>query len=984
MHEANCIINNCSYKLRVPICYAINQNGFLHINMIGKEDVVQSILTRYKQGDVLRVKIGSLRTNRISISFFDYYIDKTNDDGYVNVIFELRHFPCSLKVFDSDISVLEKFRKILSNALAMEDAGLENIKTSLFNYIYKETSIPIIEEWTDHILLELYNRGKINFAQKYYRNPITRDDFPNLYLFNFTEEEIIDIISKGLREGSLTINGKTDIHSSETLKNINSLDSYMNIYSEILANKIKNTIRPIFVPENDLYEKQLQRAFSFTKYHAGIHLYEPQKAVIQSSVKSLRKKNSVYVISETGSGKTAMGINIVLGHMKKQNPVITVMSPGHLVPNWKNEIMRFSVFSDVQIIRSLNDFKKIEYKIANKNRKQPLWIIFSKDSVKNDYERQPAVLYRKVRIGSHRIASFVCPNCSKELYPSNNFLKYNTLNDCCPECGASLWSNVPKNKSEWVKIKDVGWMNKKYLETNKELFVSENTSPPKIYNKKCDTIKAYLEAEDKTDYVETRFVRTYPVARYIYKRYKKKIDYAIFDEVHQLTGRSSCQGKAFAQLSLAAKKTIALTGTLVNGYAQGLFYALYRSFGNKMKEHGYKYDDVKSFEKEYGVYETVNTYKQDEWTLKNKKALTSKTKILPGISPLIFTEFLMDNAVFLSLSSLSDNMPNLEEIPLGVEMDPQIETNYNELKGIVSRELGNSDQDMSFRYGLAEKIIQLLALYPDCFRDNEDIKVKDRLNRTLPISNFNIKNKDFLSNKERELISLVKKKKEAGEKVLVYIHWTNSTDINSRLSKILKKEGLKVSVLTQKVGVFDREEWIKNEISNGLDVLICNPRLVETGLNLLDFTTIVFYQLWRNLFTMRQGSRRSWRLSQSKDISIYYMYYKGTIQEQIVNLMATKLKASLLAEGKFDEEGLVAMSDSMDVLNKLAESVVNDISYSIDENIFGKQLYRKTSKTQSIKQLPVSSCPISSFDKLKKIKANKNDFIENELLYYGI
>lgn len=210
------------------------------------------------------------------------------------------------------------------------------------------------------------------------------------------------------------------------------------------------------------------------------------------------------------------------------------------------------------------------------------------------------------------------------------------------------------------------------------------------------------------------------------------------------------------------------------------------------------------------------------------------------------------------------------------------------------------------------------------------------------------------------------------------------TDINDRLKYILKKEGFKVSVLTQKVDTFDREEWIKNEVDNGLDVLICNPRLIETGLNLLDFTTIIFYQLWRNLFTMRQGSRRSWRLSQKKDVSIYYMYYENTLQEQIVGMMATKLKAALLAEGKFNEEGLVAMSDSMDVLNKLAESVVNDINYSIEEDVFGKQEYRERSNVQTIKQLPVPNCPIHYFNSLRKMKKDKYNFIHEELLQYCI
>src|SRR5699024_1908151 len=124
----------------------------------------------------------------------------------------------------------------------------------------------------------------------------------------------------------------------------------------------------------------------------------------------------------------------------------------------------------------------------------------------------------------------------------------------------------------------------------------------------------------------------------------------------------------------------------------------------------------------------------------------------------------------------------------------------------------------------------------------------------------------------------------------------------------------------------NREEWIRKKVENdNIDVLFCNPTLVETGLDLLDFTTIIFYQLGYNIFTMRQASRRSWRLSQSEDIEVYFMYYENTIQEQALSLMATKLQASQAIEGKFSEEGLHAMSNNEDLLTQIANSVVQGI-----------------------------------------------------------
>ncbi|MFR8333599.1 MAG: helicase C-terminal domain-containing protein [Oscillospiraceae bacterium] len=60
-----------------------------------------------------------------------------------------------------------------------------------------------------------------------------------------------------------------------------------------------------------------------------------------------------------------------------------------------------------------------------------------------------------------------------------------------------------------------------------------------------------------------------------------------------------------------------------------------------------------------------------------------------------------------------------------------------------------------------------------------------------------------------------------------------------------------------------REEWVEKRVKSGLQVLITNPRCVETGLDLNAFTTLIFYSMGYNLFTLRQASRRSWRINQN-------------------------------------------------------------------------------------------------------------------------
>ena len=56
----------------------------------------------------------------------------------------------------------------------------------------------------------------------------------------------------------------------------------------------------------------------------------------------------------------------------------------------------------------------------------------------------------------------------------------------------------------------------------------------------------------------------------------------------------------------------------------------------------------------------------------------------------------------------------------------------------------------------------------------------------------------------------------------------------------MEDNGYRVAVLEQKVPTEKREEWVEKKVAAGIDVLITNPTLVETGLDLNDFTTIIF------------------------------------------------------------------------------------------------------------------------------------------------
>ena len=130
---------------------------------------------------------------------------------------------------------------------------------------------------------------------------------------------------------------------------------------------------------------------------------------------------------------------------------------------------------------------------------------------------------------------------------------------------------------------------------------------------------------------------------------------------------------------------------------------------------------------------------------------------------------------------------------------------------------------------------------------------------------------------------------------------------------------LRASVPTHK-----REAWYREHLRRGIDVAICHPKIVETGLDLFDFPTILFHETGYSLHTLRQSSRRSWRIGQRRPVEVKFFAYKDTMQEVCLRLMGKKLLVALAMEGKFASEGLQAIDGDDDMLTAMARELVEN------------------------------------------------------------
>jgi hypothetical protein len=156
----------------------------------------------------------------------------------------------------------------------------------------------------------------------------------------------------------------------------------------------------------------------------------------------------------------------------------------------------------------------------------------------------------------------------------------------------------------------------------------------------------------------------------------------------------------------------------------------------------------------------------------------------------------------------------------------------------------------------------------------------------------------------------------------VFAVYTRKRDVTRRLQELLRNEGIRAEVLTAETPPEQREVWYERQLRNGMQVCICHPKLVQTGLDLLAFPTIFFVQTGYSIYTLRQASRRSWRIGQKERVRVAFFTYSDTAQESCLRLMGKKLLVSLALEGKLHAEGLQTMDEDDDLLTAMARELV--------------------------------------------------------------
>lgn len=165
--------------------------------------------------------------------------------------------------------------------------------------------------------------------------------------------------------------------------------------------------------------------------------------------------------------------------------------------------------------------------------------------------------------------------------------------------------------------------------------------------------------------------------------------------------------------------------------------------------------------------------------------------------------------------------------------------------------------------------------------------------------------KEFRSTKEEllnsakitELQRILKSQAEQGGKTLVFSQFTQMLDV---VQVALSAVGVKLCRLDGSTAIKDRQAIVTSfqEEGKGPEVFLISTKAGGVGLNLTAANAVVLLDLDFNPQNSRQAEDRAHRLGQSKDVTVYYLVCKGTVDEMVLVRNIPKMRLDQEFGGK--------------------------------------------------------------------------------------
>jgi hypothetical protein len=719
----------------------------------------------------------------------------------------------------------------------------------------------------------------------------------------------------------------------QVIQDVKGLSDFMKAHGEKIAAHVLETYKPLY--NLDPTQKEIavldtigtQRKPLPGQERAG--LLPAQRHAAAALARSIRKNGVANCQAEMGSGKTSIGSAVI--ELLDAYPAL-VLCPPHLVPKWIREIEEVIPGAHARELRRIgrnsdeafdvNDVGNFleQFHQANETAKRtggdkPRWVaVVAHTSAKFGTGWQPAVIWRKTRdpLTGKIVDACACPGCGKVVMVEKDgfVIPVTDLSELA-------------EKRQFCHNRVPGWE----LDPDGRIKVDTNGDP------------VWGSHACKTPLFKFTGARRHSIADYIAKHAQGKFKLLIADESHQFKSKSSDRGVAFHQLVTAAKWTLTLTGTFFGGKSTSIFWLLHRL--NHGVRRDFAFHDEKRWARLYGVLETTRRRRRDDdadedGVYTGNRRYRNQAKEQPGVSPAIVSR-LLDTTIFLSLKDLNLALPAYKEEVVALDMSDDQGQQYHSMDSSLKQLAVQSS-----RY-LSTWLQWSLARPNSAFRDEvvlvDEVDGEDGKSvRKVPLMELpaiNPNGHKWLP-KENWLADFCKLEKQQGRKVLIYVRQTGTRDIQDRVQMPLQANGLRVSILGNNIDPRKREEWIAKRV-NTIDALICNPRLVETGLDLVQFSSVVFFEIEYSLYTLWQSVRRVWRLGQTQPVKAIFSVYSSAMEATALALMGKKMKAAQLVYGD-EVGGAIVPEEEGDFLTQLARDVLEGAKLSDLQTLFADDL----------------------------------------------
>lgn len=129
---------------------------------------------------------------------------------------------------------------------------------------------------------------------------------------------------------------------------------------------------------------------------------------------------------------------------------------------------------------------------------------------------------------------------------------------------------------------------------------------------------------------------------------------------------------------------------------------------------------------------------------------------------------------------------------------------------------------------------------------------------------------------------------KAGHKILLFSTYTTMFEI---IEKELKKEKISYFKLTGQTKVSERIGLVEEFNQNPeIKVFLISLKAGGTGLNLTGADMVIHYDPWWNISAENQATDRTYRIGQKKNVQVYKLITKNSIEEKIYDLQQKKAK----------------------------------------------------------------------------------------------